>query len=308
MAKEVKFIQLPERKKSEALDEFRLITYNFLMKDLREIVQQPHRTDFHQLIFFTHGEGEHWVDFKAEKYGPGTLIPVKAGQVQKFNHDNGTQAYLLLFTEQFIYQKSGDMDWFMTLQLFNPDYEPYAIHLQPTEANEFSILLEQIQNELAIHPEYAQEDIIKTMLRTFLLKAERAKRARSQCLGCENQDSELYSRFRKYLEENYKTSRCASEYADALTISLKKLNQITDLHTGKRAKQIIEERTLLEIKRLLVYTDLTIKEIAYSLGFSDPTNLVKFFKRFTKTTPIDFKETYRSRANFYHTKPLSNHS
>jgi AraC-like DNA-binding protein len=56
------------------------------------------------------------------------------------------------------------------------------------------------------------------------------------------------------------------------------------------AKAFIDERTIMQIKRLLISTDHSIKEIAYTAGFSDPTNFFKYFKKFTDMSPEEFRQ------------------
>ena len=64
---------------------------------------------------------------------------------------------------------------------------------------------------------------------------------------------------------------------------------------GKTPKEIINERILLEAKRFLVYSHLTIKEIGQDLGFEDPAYFVRYFKKNTETTPVEFREKYLSK-------------
>ena len=75
-------------------------------------------------------------------------------------------------------------------------------------------------------------------------------------------------------------------------MSSKKLNRITQELMGKPVKTYMYDSLILEIKRLLMNTSLSIKEISYKIGFEDPTNFVKYFKKYTELTPIDFRKKY----------------
>ena len=77
-----------------------------------------------------------------------------------------------------------------------------------------------------------------------------------------------------------------------MSISAKKLNLITSKIYGKKPKSIIDDRVLLEVKRQLVYTNDSIKEIAYSLGFEELTNFIKYYSKHTGETPKMFREKY----------------
>ena len=77
-----------------------------------------------------------------------------------------------------------------------------------------------------------------------------------------------------------------------MSISTKTLNNITQSVVNNSAKAYIDERTIMQIKRLLISTDLSIKEIAYDSGFSDPTNFFKYFKKFTGNSPEVFRQAH----------------
>jgi AraC-like DNA-binding protein len=124
----------------------------------------------------------------------------------------------------------------------------------------------------------------------FILFCERAKRARMHTPINIGKDWEYISEFRKALDELIKATRSVQYYADHLNVTRKKLNQATQKFLGKSAKKVIEERVVLEVKRLLLYTTCTVKEIGFSLGFTDPTNFNKFFKKHTQITPAQYRK------------------
>lgn len=107
-----------------------------------------------------------------------------------------------------------------------------------------------------------------------------------------NRDGNLLKEFNELLSKNLNNSRSVKYYADLLAISSKKLNSITKIHWGITAKEFIEERIIHESKKILLETPDTIKQISYTLGFTEPTNFNKFFKKFTSTTPLQYREQY----------------
>lgn len=107
-----------------------------------------------------------------------------------------------------------------------------------------------------------------------------------------NREGNLLKEFNELLSKNLNTSRSVKYYADLLAISSKKLNSITKIHWGITAKEFIEERIIHESKKILLETPDTIKQISYTLGFTEPTNFNKFFKKFTSTTPLQYREQY----------------
>ena len=105
-------------------------------------------------------------------------------------------------------------------------------------------------------------------------------------------DKELLEKFDLLLSRNLNNSRSVKHYARLLAISTKKLNSITKIYWGITAKESIEERIIHESKKILLETPYTVKQISYTLGFTEPTNFNKFFKKFTDTTPLQFREQF----------------
>lgn len=107
-----------------------------------------------------------------------------------------------------------------------------------------------------------------------------------------DRDATRIRRFKRIIEENFTKGLTIKEYASQLGISAAQLNNICRAKVGKTALQIVHERLILEVKRNLVYTSLTISEIAYTLGFSDPAYFTRFFSKQTGLSP----KQYRSGA------------
>jgi AraC-like DNA-binding protein len=89
-----------------------------------------------------------------------------------------------------------------------------------------------------------------------------------------------------------KAVKSVSGYASQMNVSEKRLTAATTKTVGKSPKTIIDERVMLEVKRLLIHTNLSIKEIGYDLGFEDPAYFIKYFRKHTGKTPIEFRENH----------------
>ena len=108
-------------------------------------------------------------------------------------------------------------------------------------------------------------------------------------LSC-SYEMQLLQKFDLSLLENLKNSRYVKYYADELTISTKKLNSLIKKYYGITAKEYIEEIIIIDSKILLKESPETVKQISYNLGFTEPTNFNKFFKKFTSITPLQYRE------------------
>jgi AraC family transcriptional regulator, transcriptional activator of pobA len=101
--------------------------------------------------------------------------------------------------------------------------------------------------------------------------------------------SHLVLRFRQMVARCFQEHCNVEGFARCLNVSPDHLSATVKKHTGRTPREIIDERVLLEAKRLLIHTDLTVSEIADHLQFSEPTHFTRFFKRHTECTPLAFR-------------------
>ena len=93
------------------------------------------------------------------------------------------------------------------------------------------------------------------------------------------------------MNEYYNRKRLPKEYAAMLYVTPNHLNALCNDLLGKAAGEVIRDRVLLEAKRLLVNADINISEIAFQLDFKDNSYFTRFFKKYTGTTPEDFRRS-----------------
>ncbi len=285
---------------------FCIITVEELQKEFHQIVFNSHRLTYYQLVLITGGSGFFRIDMKKYNLKPRTLFPVSKGQIENIELADNVNGFAILFSDEFICKYPDDFAWINNLQLFNHQSDSLLIDLSEPEYEELLILLKKMGLDFKTEDDFAKDEILLNSLKTFILKAERIKRFKMQDETIDVGDLSYLIKFKKMLEENFGCSRSVSFYSDSLNITCKKLNQVTSQYWGKPAKQVIEERVLLETKRLLIHTCQSIKEIGNSLGFIDPTNFNKFFKKYAKVTPAEFRTS--KKKYLYHKTALNNHS
>ncbi|RDL43316.1 AraC family transcriptional regulator [Marinomonas piezotolerans] len=103
-------------------------------------------------------------------------------------------------------------------------------------------------------------------------------------------DDSLINRLKVLVNTHFKEHLKTTDYAQKLNVSDKKLNRLTQQSFGKSVQQLMHERLLLEAKRNLTYTQKSVEEISYDLGFKDPGYFSRFFKRQEKITPGKFRK------------------
>ena len=279
-------------KKQKPELEFEILSISSLFSrndKLKSPVNIPHRVDFYIIMFITQGAGIHCVDLKPCKFKKGSILFISKGQVQSFDVRSGTDGFLIVFTDDFLLKNLIHSDILSFYRLYN--YHLHEPVIQPEEAgNEFRNIINEIDHEYQQPDNFAKEDILRLLLKLLLLKAERIKR--TLIPGGKNTDwVTTFTLFKNHLEKYYTETRNAKEYAEMMGMSYKHLNEVCKSITGDTAKSFIDQFIILETKRHLAISDISIKELTYALGFDEPTNLVKFYKKHTGQSPSQFKKS-----------------
>jgi AraC family transcriptional activator of pobA len=105
----------------------------------------------------------------------------------------------------------------------------------------------------------------------------------------------LARQFRLEVEGRFHKETALSAYAAALGVTANHLNDTLRRETGQPAGELIRQRRLLEAKRLLLHSDLSVSEVGYRLGFDDPSYFSRFFRRYARASPADFRAKIREK-------------
>ena len=197
----------------------------------------------------------------------------------------------MVFTEDFLERSSLGSSLMHRLSLYNYHLYPPTIELTEEQIPVFENLVTRIRHEYHEPDDYFTEELIQSALKIFLFLAERIRR-KSRDLEEKSVYHETFLDFQKLLHKDLLTNRKVRYYANELSISTKKLNRATHHIVNQTAKEFIKDQLIIEMKRLLMNTSYSIKEIAYRTGFEDPTNFIKYFKKDTDMTPSDFRKDY----------------
>ncbi|MFT2009786.1 helix-turn-helix domain-containing protein [Pontibacter sp. 13R65] len=92
------------------------------------------------------------------------------------------------------------------------------------------------------------------------------------------------------IEKNFVEQKEVAFYANAISLSIRRTNEIVVASTGMTVKQLIINRSITEAKRYIAYNTMSLKEISYQLGFSDPAYFSRIFKQKTGITPEQFRD------------------
>ena len=175
--------------------------------------------------------------------------------------------------------------------LFNDLFSVSHIQLKETTLL-FKDLFRSMESELRNEKDHFQSDILKNLLHNFLLLSERERRKQNFSEIKKSADLDYVLLFRDLLENQYRKQKQVRSYCEQMHVTEKRLNHATTIILGKSPKQMIDERIMLEAKRLLAHSTESVKEIGFELGFDESTNFIKYFRKHDHSTPLDFRERF----------------
>ena len=264
---------------------------DLLQRDLDHDIGKNHLVKFYIIFFIYEGQGYHTIDFTDYNYKEGTVLLVRKDQIHKFFRSPNVKGYLLVFTEEFIIGHLNKMEASKSMQLFNDSLSfPKITFNTKEEFLDFTILIKHMESEYDASDNFSI-GITRSVLHIVITKLFRIKAQAGHFIDRKKYMSQFLA-FQHLVEQDCFNSRKVQYYAFKLGISAKTLNNAVNSVVNKSAKTFIDEITILQIKRLLISTDQSIKEIAYISGFSDPTNFFKYFRKFTGSSPEVFRQAY----------------
>jgi AraC-like DNA-binding protein len=245
----------------------------------------PHQLKFYNLIFFTEGTGRHFIDFNWYPVTENSLIYLTKDQVNAFDFSNNLKGFCLIFTERYFVDCFSNLSKDFMFRLFNPQL--FSPILQIPKQSDFSTYFNLLQQEFSDSNAFNQKTIIESLFVILVSKAENLKQNETFQLN-DTSKIKIFQKFTSLIEKYLGKSRSADFYAKELTITYKHLNTICKELVNKTAKTVIDDFIILQAKRNLINSTLKITELAYKLGFEDPTNFSKYFKKHTSLTPNAF--------------------
>jgi AraC family transcriptional activator of pobA len=269
--------------------EFEIIDFNLLFSEFSEEIKKPHRADFYQIFWFREGSPLHFVDFNPIKIKPNSLLFINKNSVQLFDCRTKFKGKAILFTDNFFCRTIADTQFLKSTILFNDLLSLSHINISNSI---IETIFKQLEAESRNPKDVYQADIIQNNLRNLLLHSERERRKQGFVELKKDKDLEYALILKDLLDKNFVNQKKVGFYANKMHLSAKRLNQSTSKIFGKTPKNIIDERIILESKRLFAHTTESVKEISYTLGFEEPTNFIQYFKKHTGQTPAQFRKKY----------------
>ncbi len=246
----------------------------------------PHFHDFEELLIINQGSLTHFIDFKSEVLKAPFACYISMGKMHRIVPEKDLRGWVINYKTEFIEDSK--------LNFYSNFFNFTNVPLSPGPcAERFTSLCRIIQAE------YQQEMMdLSTILYLVkgLISMVDSEQKRNIPVDIDKKATQItvFNNFLRILEDNFRRDAGVSFYADKMNMSERNLNLICKNNFQKSVSEIIETRKLIEAKRLLLYTEKSISEIGYELGYNEKSYFTRVFHSRMNITPTKFREMTRS--------------
>jgi AraC family transcriptional regulator, transcriptional activator of pobA len=257
---------------------FVIKTMESIDDELQGAADDPHRHNYYTVIWPFTGAGRHIIDFRTYEILPDHVFFVSPKQVHQVIVEGRPTGVVLQFTCEFLEKFSIREEFISNLRIFSNSDETPPLPLGETMKQHLKLFTDNML-QVFHHSGSMQSETLGAWLKLFLLECN------SHCSlfpDLNPQRAEvgrnLVRSFKDQVEKHFARWHQVQEYADELNVTPNYLNEVIKTSIGQSAKDYIQNRLILEARRMSLFTTLSNKEIGYSLGFNDPTHFSRFFK------------------------------
>lgn len=276
--------RIPQHKASQ-YSELGVVLYHFSSSSMNHTpITYAHQDDYYVFGLLTKGKACGIIDFKELHLNEGDVFVVQPGQVHRFVSSENVEGWLMMADSRFVGndEKCIFDNFSLVASSFRIDERIEA------ELKGIALLLERRLN----HTKGQMADAVVSHLTEAFVSviAEKAQDFNFQKIPLNIRKIEIVLAFREMLAKHLSTHRQPSFYASHLNISTVYLNEVIKKVTGMSTALYIKSEVVLQAKRILVNTSLSIKEIANCLGFDDYAYFSRLFTQMTGISPIQFRQ------------------
>ncbi|MBC8164954.1 MAG: helix-turn-helix domain-containing protein [Bryobacteraceae bacterium] len=254
--------------------------------DSVRLTMPPHRRGFYQIALLEQTPGVSVeVDANSFEAASDLLVFVAPQNVLSWVRHKTQRGFVAYFKPEFVEQSGTPLT--TTFPFLRPD------HINVYVVSDFirkrlRDYFEQLCSVFESRQPYRSE-ILRALFTALLFESRAIDAEQGLRLSALTAGAAMAHRFLHMADQHFQSHRSVEAYAQLLDVSAKHLSEMVKEHVGRNASAVIAERIVQEARRLLTHTDLSVAEVSQHLTFSEPTHFIRFFKRWTKMTPREFR-------------------
>jgi AraC family transcriptional regulator, transcriptional activator of pobA len=256
--------------------------------------REPHRHDYHELIWIRSGSGQHLIDGEPLPIEEGTVTIIGRGQVHVFEQGENLYGAVLRLRDELL---PGDAkrlpaSWMLSGRCGR------SVPVPGDRADQLEALLRALDDELKRPTGPESSQLRGHLISGVLLWLERWYDAsREGRPDPDEAEVRLLRRFVQVLERDYAEHHDAGHYAEELRVPPPALSRALTQVTGRGTKELVLDRVMSEAARLLRFTDQNVQQVAQRVGYDDPLYFSRAFKRHFGDSPMAYRDHSRGRSD-----------
>jgi AraC family transcriptional activator of pobA len=260
------------------------------IRSLPHFITTPlaHRLQFYEIALVADGDGYLDLDGSTIAINRRLLLLTRPGEIRRWRLDTPRRldGLLAFFEGDFINEFFADRRFLETLPVVAAPAPQRSVALAPADFNRLVDMISAMRDELGCLRADTSH-ALRAQTYRLLIAVQRLMAAGAE--GPADQSRALARRFRDLVDDGFANDSRVSHYAARLDVTPRHLNFCVQAATGRSASDVITQRLFLECRRLLLYSEMSIREIADILNFTDPSYFGRFFKRHAGATPRQFR-------------------
>ena len=248
---------------------------------------KSHVLSYYDITLISEGIGYFHLDENKFQIQRNDIFFTSPMQVRKWDITKVPKGLVLIFEEEFLGNFFNDVEFVQKLSYFNTMHTQPQLSISDADYSYLENVLLNIESEIIVHPE-KDDHILRALLYQVLVWLNRKYQQVYNIPEIIRPTHIL--KFRKLVNENFIQQHSVSFYADKLNITSGHLNHLVKKQCGLPAKQFIQNRLILEAKRELTNSSLSVSEIAWKLNFEDSSYFIRTFKKNTGFTPFSYRQ------------------
>ncbi|MEL6656708.1 MAG: helix-turn-helix transcriptional regulator [Bacteroidota bacterium] len=270
--------------------DFNLLDMGVIFDQVDGAIDVPHRHDYYTVLLIGKASGEHLIDYQSFPFQPQEVHFVGPGQVHQVAATAKPTGWVFTFSRDFLVENNIPESFITNINLFRTFGHSPPLALDQATFDRLFSIIQQMHECLPLNLTYRNR-ALGALLQLFLIHCNNSAAVDPSQLDEDNSGVCILRDFKHLVDDHYAKWHKVNEYAAEIHLSPKYLSQTVKQFTGKSAKEFIQDRLVLEAKRLLLHTELSVKEIAYRIGFEEPLHFSGFFKKKAGISPSHFRET-----------------
>ena len=252
-------------------------------------IEKPHGHSFYLVLIITSGSGIHTIDFLEYDVFPGAMFIVSPGQIHQWNLSKDVDGYILFFTKEF-FLHDFDTEKLTRFPFFNSTFSSPYFKLNALEqgdiVSKYQLILKEYKNRSLNY-----EEMIRIFLNAIFIELTRLYPKQKEHNPKFGYDLILLNKYEALVDKYFKLHRPLSCYSERMNISVRQLSYLCKKTVGKKPSEILTDRIILEAKRLIIHSDLSIASISEELNYNDSSYFIRLFKKITNLTPEQFRQS-----------------